>query len=70
VKNGVGGTFSAYGGEERRIQGFVGKPEEKRQLGRPRLRWEYNINRMFRKWDVGIWTESSWLRIGTSGGRL
>ena len=30
-------------GEERCIQGFVGKPERKRPLGRPRRRWEYNI---------------------------
>jgi len=24
----------------------------------------------FRKWDVGVWTGSSWLRIGTGGGHL
>jgi hypothetical protein len=28
------------------------------------LRW------IFRKWNVGIWTGSSWLRIGTGGGHL
>ena len=28
------------------------------------IRW------MFRKWDVVIWTGSSWLRIGTGGGHL
>ena len=28
------------------------------------LRW------IFRKWDVEVWTRSSWLRIGTSGGLL
>jgi hypothetical protein len=28
------------------------------------LRW------IFRKWDVGLWTGSSWLGIGTSGGHL
>ena len=28
------------------------------------LRW------IFRKWGVGMWTESSWLRIGTGGGHL
>jgi hypothetical protein len=41
-----------------------GKPGGKRPLGRPRrriLRW------IFRKQDVGAWTGSSWLRIGTSG---
>jgi len=25
---------------------------------------------IFRKWDVGAWTGSSWLRIGTGGGHL
>ena len=32
------------GGEERRIQGLVGKPEGKRPLGRSRRRWKDNIN--------------------------
>ena len=31
------------GGEERFIQGFGGKPEGKRPLGRPRRRWEETI---------------------------
>jgi hypothetical protein len=25
---------------------------------------------IFRKWDAGIWTKLSWLRIDTSGGHL
>jgi hypothetical protein len=25
---------------------------------------------IFRQWDVGLWTGSSWLRIGTDGGHL
>jgi hypothetical protein len=25
---------------------------------------------IFRKWEVGVWAGSSWLRIGASGGRL
>jgi len=45
----------------------VGKPEGKRPLGRPWRRWEENI-KMFKKWDVGAWTGSMWLRIGTGGG--
>ena len=39
----MGETCSAYGGEERRIHGFCGKPDGKRQLGKPRHRWEDNI---------------------------
>ena len=30
-----------------------GKPEGKRPLGRPRRRWEDNIEWIFREWDVG-----------------
>ena len=32
--------------------------------GRIILRW------IFRKWNVRVWTGSSWLRIGTGGGHL
>jgi hypothetical protein len=32
--------------------------------GRIILRW------IFRKWDVGVWTGLSWLRIETGGGHL
>jgi hypothetical protein len=34
---------------------LVGKPEGKSPLGRPSCRWENNI-KIFRKWDVGVWT--------------
>jgi len=46
----------------------VGKPGGKRQLGRPRRRWEDNIKMDLR--EVGIWIGSSWFRIGTGGGHL
>jgi hypothetical protein len=42
-KNEMGGTCSAYGGEERCIQGCGGEPEGKTQPGRPRREWEDNI---------------------------
>jgi hypothetical protein len=42
-KNEIGWACSAYGEEERRIQGLVWKPEVKRLLGRPRRRWEDTI---------------------------
>jgi hypothetical protein len=32
--------------------------------GRIILKW------IFGKWDVGAWTGSNWLRIGTGGGNL
>jgi len=49
---------------------LVGKPEGKRTLGRPRHRWEENIKMVLQEVDVGSWTGSSWLRIGTGGGHL
>jgi hypothetical protein len=48
----------------------MGKLEGKRPLrnavvdGRIILKW------IFRKWDAGVLTGSSWLRIGTFGGHL
>jgi hypothetical protein len=33
-------------------------------MGRTMLRW------ILRKWNVGAWTGSKWLRIGTGGGHL
>jgi len=49
---------------------LVGKPEGKSLLGRPRRRGRVILRWIFRSWDVGLWTESSWLRIGTGGGHL
>jgi len=48
---------------------LVGKPEGKRPLGYPGIDGRIILRWIFRKWDVGVWIGSSWLRIGT-GGRL
>jgi len=70
VQDLLGGACSTYGGQDRFIQGLVEKPEGKNHLedhkvdGRIILRW------IFRKWDMGVWTGSIWLRIGTGGGHL
>jgi len=49
---------------------LVGKPEGKRPLGRPRLRWEDNIKMDLQEVGCGVWTGSSWFRIGTDGRHL
>ena len=49
---------------------LVGKPEGKIPLGRPRRRWEDNIKMDLQEVGCGVWTGSSWLRIGTGGGDL
>jgi hypothetical protein len=60
-KNEMGGTCSAYGGGERYIQGFGGKPEGKRQLGRPRRRWEDNIKIDLQEVGCILWT--GWIEL-------
>jgi len=49
---------------------LVGKPEGKRPLGRPGVDGRIILRWIFRKWDVGVWSRSSWLRIGTGRGLL
>ena len=49
---------------------LVGKPEGKRPLGRPCVRWEDNIKMNFREISWGTWTHLICLRIGRSDGLL
>jgi hypothetical protein len=49
---------------------LVGKPLEKRPMGRPICRREDILRWIFRKWDVGASKELSWLRIETGGGHF
>ena len=47
---------------------LVGKPEGKNHLGDPSIDGRIILRWIFWKWDVEVWTGSSWLRIGTVGG--
>jgi len=49
---------------------LVGKSEGKRRHGISRPRWGIILRWIFRKWNVGAWAASIWLRIGTSGRHL
>ena len=49
---------------------LVRKPESQRPLGRRGADGKIILKRIFRKWNVGLWTAPSWLRIGTVGGIL
>jgi hypothetical protein len=56
-------------GEDRGVHRvLVGKPEGKRSLGRPRLKWEGNIKMDLKEVAGVVGTGWSWLRIGTVGG--
>jgi len=43
---------------------------ERDNLGEPGVDGRIILRWIFRKWNVGIWTGWSWLRIGTGGGHL
>jgi len=49
---------------------LVGKPEGKRQLGRPRRRWEDNIKMDLQEVGFSTRTGSRWLGTGTDGRHL
>ena len=60
-------------GKERRIQGFGGESrgnDTTDHLGDPDIDGRIILRWIFMKWDVGVWTGSNWLRIGTGGGHL
>jgi hypothetical protein len=41
---------------------IIQQPERKRQLGRPRCRWEGNIKMDIKEKGVMMWTSHIWLR--------
>jgi hypothetical protein len=58
-------------GEERKVyKVLVGKPAERRPLGRPRCRWEDGVRMDLREIGLGVWIGFDLLRTGTGGGLL
>jgi hypothetical protein len=57
------GRVACIGERKGMYRVLAGKPDGKKSLGII-LKW------IFRKWDVEVWTGSSWLRIWTGGGHL
>jgi len=48
----------------------LGNQRERDSLGDPGVEERIKLRWIFRKWDVGVWNGSSWLRIGTGDGHL
>jgi hypothetical protein len=64
----MGGACSPYEGQKRRIQRLGERNlRDRDSLGGPDIDRRIILKWIFRNWDVGLWTGSSWLRIGISG---
>jgi len=59
-----------WGRGEAYIGFWWGNLRERGHLGHPSIDGRIIFRWIFRKWDVGVWTGSSWLRIGTVGRHL
>jgi hypothetical protein len=57
----IGETYTVFWWENLRKRDHLGDPGVDRRII---LRWTS------RKWEMDVWTGSSWLRIGTGGGHL
>ena len=70
-KNEMGWACGMYGRGERHVQGFGGgNLRERDHWGDPGIDGRIMLRWIFRKWDVGVWTGLSGLRIGIGGGHL
>jgi len=58
----MGGACNKYGEGER-----WGNLRERDHFEDPGVDERIILRWIFRKWDVGVWTGLSWLRIGTGG---
>ena len=70
-RNEMGWACSTYSGWGEVCTGFWwGNLRERGHLEGPDVDERIKLRWIFRKLDVGLWTGSSWLRIGTGGGSL
>jgi hypothetical protein len=58
---GVGGAYTGF---------WWGNLRERDHWGDSSVDGRIILRQIFRKWDVGVWSAVSWLRIQTGGGPL
>jgi hypothetical protein len=66
-KNEMGGECSSDGRGEACTGFWWGNLKKRGQWGEPGVDGRTILRRIFSKWDVGVWTGLSWLRIETAG---
>jgi len=66
----MGGHVARMGREEVYTEFWWGFLRDRDHLEEPGVVVTIILKWICRKWDVGLWTLSSWIRIGTGGGHL
>ena len=61
------GHMACMGGGDAYTGFWWGNLRERDHLGDPGVDGRVILRWIFRKWDVGVWTGSSWLKIGADG---
>ena len=64
----MGGACGAYGAGEGCTGFWWGNLRERDHWGDPDVDGGIILKWIFRKWDFGVWTGSSWFRIETEAG--
>jgi len=62
--------WRVWGRGEAYTEFWWGNQRERDHLEDPDVDERIILRWIFRKWDVGAWTRSIWLKTGTGGGRL
>jgi len=60
--------WHVWGKEDVYTEFWWGNLRERGHLKDPGVYGSIILKWIFRKWNVGVWTGSIWLRIGTGGG--